>query len=317
MTLPVYAPISLSAIKTEFAAGSLSDAGQAAFGRANCNMLEFLGLSNRVTITVDYSGGGTIFNATPKNDTAYHSGGSYVAGRTTFNVIVGVNIFSTGFDPAFYVSGLSSGDIMNITISGGTGIYGMGGFGGIGADNTNQFNSPTYGGDGGGGGTAMYFASQPGVSINITNNGFIGGGGGGGGGNAGYTNNINNYGVCCRCGTEYHGGDGGGGGAGGSYIGGGGQQIGGTGGVGGGITETRQPRQVELFQGGPGGNGGLTVGAYLGTAGGNIGQDGPDGPFNNPGIGYAGLGGPKGNATVGFANVSSYGGSGGFAGALN
>jgi hypothetical protein len=48
MTLPSSPPITLQQIESEFGVSSLSAAGLAYFGRANCNMLEFLGASNNV-----------------------------------------------------------------------------------------------------------------------------------------------------------------------------------------------------------------------------------------------------------------------------
>jgi hypothetical protein len=48
MTLPSSPPITLQQIQNEFGVSSLSGAGLAYFGRANCNMLEFLGASANV-----------------------------------------------------------------------------------------------------------------------------------------------------------------------------------------------------------------------------------------------------------------------------
>ena len=319
MTLPASAPISLSAIKTEFGAASLSDAGLAAFGRANCNMLEFLGQSNRVIINVDYSGG-YIFNAIPRYDYSYwdRPSSAYVAGKTTINVNIDADIYTASLGSyAFSAHGFTYGDIVNVTIGYGSGVYGYGGSGGGGADNSSAFTQPSSGGTGisGGGAFACY---SGGAQLNIVNNGVIAAGGGGGGGGCATYNSINQYGVYNVCTSQYIGGDGGSGGAGSVYNVFGG--AGGLPGLGGGIFSRCGYPAEEYLPGNPGNQGTLTAGGagvYTGGAGGNLGQSGSQGlsdPGNNS---YGGYGGDGGNATLGFLFVNSYSGSGTYYGFVN
>lgn len=55
MPLTSSPPINLASIQSEFSASSLSGAGLAYFGRANCNMLEFLGASSTTYNFTNYS----------------------------------------------------------------------------------------------------------------------------------------------------------------------------------------------------------------------------------------------------------------------
>jgi hypothetical protein len=285
---------------------------------------DLYGKSSRSVVVVDYSGLPYMFNANPKTDTFVWTSGSYVAGKTTFNVSVGQDIFSTGAGAAFSVTGIINGDIMNITIASGVGIYGTGGDGGIGADNSTRFTPPTTGGNGIGGGTAMYIACT-GATVNIINNGVLAAGGGGGAGSSGYATGINYFGVYNQCGTEYISGDGGGGGAGGFYTGSCGCQIGGRGGAAGGISSSCSGPFVIYTKGNQGLNGTKTVGGgntacgtYQTTlgAGGNLGGAGFNG-YSISGYGSGGTGGAGGSVTVGFSRVSSYTGSGTYYGAVN
>ena len=70
MTLPSSPPITLQQIQSEFGVSSLSDAGLAYFGRANCNMLEFLGASAFSYNFGNYSASGSAYGPYGNNASA-------------------------------------------------------------------------------------------------------------------------------------------------------------------------------------------------------------------------------------------------------
>jgi len=269
-------PITLSAIQTEFSAGSLTAASTAAgLDPLPTSMLDFIGRSAAFSFTI--SSNQTNANLRTLAVNAGWNQSSKVVATIGSGVYISSNATGT---PGLTVNGSFPGgvDLINNGF-----IIGMGGAGGGGGHYTDGFA-------GAGGGLALSVS----VAVTVTNNGTIGGGGGGGGGGAAYSyfdpfiNNI-----------VYFGGGGGGGGRTGAT-----NSSGGAGG---------DPGGFNGYAGAPGGagtSGGAGVGGegpgFAGGAGGDWGSGGSVGLNATSGTsgGIGGAGGAAGAAITGNSNIT-------------